>query len=163
MNDTVNSYAYNAESEMTSAAGVNYLYDGDGRRVAKLNGSGQPTKVYWYGSGGSILAETNNSGATTAEYIFFGGQRMAMLPSSASAQYYVEDMLGSSRVVTTNTGVVCYDADFYPYGGERTVTDNCPASNKSQVFWSAPLCLWLPSKNALRDLSGIRRCQRQIL
>ena len=39
-------------------------------------------------------------------------------------------MLGSSRVVTTNTGVVCYDADFYPYGGERTVTDNCPSSNK---------------------------------
>jgi len=113
-----------------TAAGVNYLYDGDGRRVTKLNGSGQPTKVYWYGSGGSILAETNSSGAVTAEYAFFGGQRIAMLPSSGSAQYYVEDMLGSSRIVATNTGVVCYDADFYPYGGERTVTDNCPASNK---------------------------------
>jgi len=53
-----------------------------------------------------------------------------MIPSTGSPQYYVEDMLGSSRVVTTNTGVVCYDADFYPYGGERTVTDNCPSSNK---------------------------------
>jgi RHS repeat-associated protein len=27
--------------------------------------------------------------------------------------------------VTTNTGIVCYDADFYPYGGERTVTNTC--------------------------------------
>ena len=53
-----------------------------------------------------------------------------MLPPSGAAQYYVEDMLGSSRVVTTNTGVVCYDADFYPYGGESAITNNCPAANK---------------------------------
>jgi RHS repeat-associated protein len=26
--------------------------------------------------------------------------------------------------------VVCYDADFYPFGGERSVTDNCPQANK---------------------------------
>jgi len=39
-------------------------------------------------------------------------------------------MLGSSRVITTNTGVVCYDADFYPYGGESAITNNCPAANK---------------------------------
>src|SRR5262249_7143884 len=40
-------------------------------------------------------------------------------------QYYVEDLLGTSRIVTTNTGAVCYDADFYPYGGERTVINSC--------------------------------------
>ena len=129
---------YNAESEMTSAVGANYLYGGDGRRVAKLNGSGQPTKVYWYGSGGSILAETDNNGNATAEYIFFGGQRIAMLPSGGNAQYYVEDMLGSSRVVTTNTGVLSgvypersrRDADFYPFGGERIYTDACDSAYK---------------------------------
>ncbi|MGA2482829.1 MAG: RHS repeat-associated core domain-containing protein [Candidatus Acidiferrales bacterium] len=76
-----------------------------------------------------FLAESDASGAATAEYVFFGGQRVAMLPVGGSAQYYVEDMLGSSRVVTTNTGVVCHDADFYPYGGERTVTNSC-AQNK---------------------------------
>jgi RHS repeat-associated protein len=38
--------------------------------------------------------------------------------------------LGTSRVIATNTGVVCYDADFYPYGGERTpYTNNCPTTN----------------------------------
>jgi RHS repeat-associated protein len=72
-----------------------------------------------------FLAETDASGTATAEYVFFGGQRIAMLPAGGGAQYYVEDMLGSSRVVTTDTGVVCYDADFYPYGGERTVTNSC--------------------------------------
>jgi len=99
--------------------------DGDGRRVSKVG-----SKLYWYGSAGEILAETNASGATTAEYIFFGGKRVAMLPAGGSAQFYVEDLLGTSRILTTNTGVVCYDADFYPYGGERPpYTNNCPATN----------------------------------
>jgi RHS repeat-associated protein len=44
--------------------------------------------------------------------------------------YYVEDLLGTSRVITTNTGVVCYDADFYPFGGERAYTNTCPQNYK---------------------------------
>jgi RHS repeat-associated protein len=28
------------------------------------------------------------------------------------------------------SGVVCYDADFYPYGGERTYTNTCPQNYK---------------------------------
>jgi len=121
----VTNYQWDAESELKSAAGVAYTYDSDGRRVSKVG-----SKLYWYGSGGEILAETNTSGATTAEYIFFGGKRVAMLPAGNSAQFYVEDMIGTSRVITTNSGVVCYDADFYPYGGERTpYTNNCPTTN----------------------------------
>jgi RHS repeat-associated protein len=123
-NDGVNSYTWDAESQLKSGGGVNYLYDGDGRRVSKSSG-----KLYWYGSGGDILAETDASGNTTAEYIFFGGQRIAMLPAGGNPIYYVEDLLGTSRVITTNTGVVCYDADFYPYGGERTITNTCPQNN----------------------------------
>ena len=86
-------------------------------------------KLYWYGAGNEILAETDASGNTTAEYIFFGGKPIAMLPAGGSAQYYVEDFLGSSRVVTNSTGVVCYDADFTPFGGELPYTDNCPSPN----------------------------------
>src|SRR2546427_11281282 len=53
-----------------------------------------------------------------------------MLPVSGNPIYYVEDLLGTSRVMTTNTGVVCYDADFYPYGGERTpYTNTCTQNN----------------------------------
>jgi RHS repeat-associated protein len=110
---------------LRSAGGINYAYDGDGRRVAKVG-----SKLYWYGSGGDILAETDGSGNATAEYIFFGGKRIAMLPASSSPVYYVEDLLGTSRVITTNTGVVCYDADFYPYGGERPYTNTCPQNYK---------------------------------
>ena len=103
------------------------------RRVSKSGGS---SKLYWYGSGGDILAETDTSGNTTAEYIFFGGKRIAMIPSTGipplagNPIYYVEDLLGTSRVITTNTGVVCYDADFYPFGGERAYTNTCPQNYK---------------------------------
>jgi RHS repeat-associated protein len=113
-------YTWNAESQMKTAAGVTYSYDGNGRRAAKVG-----SKLYWYGSGGEILAETNPSGTTTAEYVFFGGKRVALLPAGSNAQYYVEDFLGSSRIVTQNTGAVCYDADFPPYGQERAYTNSC--------------------------------------
>ncbi len=124
-NDGVNSYTWDAESQLKTAAGVAYAYDGDGRRVAKSSG-----KLYWYGSGGEILAETDVSGNTTAEYIFFGGKRIAVLPAGGNPIYYVEDLLGTSRVVTDASGVVCYDADFYPYGGERSYTNTCPQNYK---------------------------------
>jgi RHS repeat-associated protein len=121
----VTNYQWDAESQLKSAAGVTYTYDGDGRRVSKVG-----SKLYWYGSGGDILAETDASGNTTAEYIFFEGKRIAMVPTGGNPVYYIEDLLGTSRVITTTTGVVCYDADFYPYGGERTpYTNDCPATN----------------------------------
>ena len=142
-NDSVNGYAWNAESDLKTAAGVNYLYDapfasrmilrdGDGRRAAKANSANPPVpyKLYWYGPGGAMLAETDGSGNTQNEYVFFGGKRVALLPSGSTAQFYAEDMLGSTRIVTTNTGVVCYDADSYPYGGERTpYTNSCTQNN----------------------------------
>ncbi len=124
-NDGTIAYTYNGESQMATANGVTYAYDGDGRRVYKSNG-----KLYWYGAGGDILAETDLSGNTPNEYIFFGGKRIAMLPAGGNPIYYVEDMLGSSRVITTNTGAVCYDADFDPYGGEHAYTNTCSQNYK---------------------------------
>ena len=127
--DGYNSYTtWNAESQLTVVGSSTYLYDGDGRRVAKANTAVPPApyKLYWYGPHGEILGETDASGNTLNEYVFLGSRRIAMLPAGANAILYVEDKLGTSRVNTDNTGVVCYDADFYPYGGERVpYTDTC--------------------------------------
>jgi RHS repeat-associated protein len=123
--DGVYSYIWDGESQLTSGGGVNYLYDGDGRRVAKVG-----SKLYWYGSGGEILAETDTAGNTQNEYVFFGGKRIAQVPATGNPIYYVEDLLGTSRVLTTASGTVCYDADFYPYGGERSYTNTCPQNYK---------------------------------
>jgi hypothetical protein len=43
-------------------------------------------------------------------------------------------MLASLRVITTNTGVVWYDVDFYPCGGESAITFGA-----KEEPWTEPL------------------------
>jgi RHS repeat-associated protein len=125
--DGANSYAYNAESEIKSAAGVTYTYDGDGNRLEKSSG-----KIYWYGAGTEILDESDTSGNFSNEYVFFGGKRVAMrVVSSGTIYYYEDDMLGSARtMVQAGQTAVCYDADFYPFGGERDIVSTCGSNYK---------------------------------
>lgn len=117
---------YDAENRMTSTAGVTYTHDGDGKRVAKSNG-----KLYWYGMSADALVETDASGNNPTEYIFFGGKRIARRDSSGTVFYYFGDHLGTSRsIVQAGQSSPCYDADYYPFGGERVVTDTCPQAYK---------------------------------
>ncbi|HEV2288631.1 MAG TPA: RHS repeat-associated core domain-containing protein [Candidatus Acidoferrales bacterium] len=177
LTDGTNTYAYNAESEIKSAASVTYtgVYpelarrggrsrrNGDGNRVEKASGT-----IYWYtsaslspgGAGTEILDESNSSGTITNEYVFFGGKRVAMRNvTSGTIYYYEEDMLRSSRTqrglpgrrrvepgrqkglpgprqgepgrsVQAGQTSVCYDADFYPFGGERDITNTCTQNYK---------------------------------
>ena len=127
LNDGAYTYGYNAESEIKSAAGVNYTYDGDGNRIEKSSG-----KIYWYGAGTEILDESDTSGNFTNEYVFFGGKRIAMRNvSSGTIYYYEDDMLGSARtMVQAGQTSVCYDGDFYPFGGERIITNTCTQNYK---------------------------------
>ena len=117
-------YTWDGESQIKTAGGVTYSYDGDGRRAAKVG-----SKLYWYGSGGEILSETDTAGNVQNEYVFFGGKRVALMLSNGDKRYYVEDSLGSSRVVA-GTGAVCYDADFPPFGQERAYTNTCSQNYK---------------------------------
>jgi RHS repeat-associated protein len=124
--DVTNTYVWNAESEIKTAGGLNYTYDGDGDRVQKSNG-----KIYWYGAGSQVLDESDAAGNITDEYIYFGGKRIAhQVVSTSALNYYVEDMLGSSRALATSTGTLCYDADFYPYGGEHDYVNTCAQNYK---------------------------------
>jgi RHS repeat-associated protein len=127
LTDNVNTYAWNAESEMKSGSGVTYTYDGDGNRLMKAN-----QKIYWYGAGTEILDESDTSGNFTNEYVFFGGRRIAIRSvSSGTIDYYEEDMLGSSRTLVQAGGTSpCFDADFLPFGYEKDVTTTCSQNYK---------------------------------
>jgi RHS repeat-associated protein len=118
LSDGMHTYTYNAENQLTSAAGVNYTYDGDGKRVEKSG-----SKLYWYGMQSDALMETDLSGNLTYEYIFFGGKRIARRDSSNNVVYYVADHLGTSRVVFGSDGILD-QSDFYPFGGERVLTSS---------------------------------------
>lgn len=51
--------------------------------------------------------------------------------SSGTIDYYEEDLLGSSRtMVQAGATSVCYDAAFYPFGGERDITNTCTQNYK---------------------------------
>jgi RHS repeat-associated protein len=126
LSDVTSTYVWNAESEIKTGGGINYSYDGDGDRVQKSNG-----KIYWYGAGSQVLDESDASGNITDEYIYFGGKRVAhRVVSGNSVYFYAEDMLGSSRALATSTGTLCYDADFFPYGGEKDYVNSCPQNYK---------------------------------
>src|SRR5439155_3294320 len=115
------SYGYDAENRITSAAGVNYTYDGSGLRVKKSSGL-----LYWRGPSGDALAETDLTGNIVSEYVFFAKRRVARRDGSGSVFYYDADSLGTTRTITNANGNVCYDAEFTPYGTELIHTNSCP-------------------------------------
>jgi len=117
-------YTWDARNRLQSAGGVTYTYDGDGKRVMKSSGT-----LYWTLPGGTPLAETDASGNILNEYIFFAG-RIARRDSSGNVYYYFQDQVGTSKVITTSAGVVCYDADFLPYGQEMAYINSCPQNYK---------------------------------
>jgi RHS repeat-associated protein len=126
--DGTHTYAYNAENQLTSVGSTNYSYDGDGKRVAKWTGQqGQVVqKYYWYNlDGSSVDDQSAGPNSPTDEYVFFAGRRIAHLDPAGNVYYLFSDLVGSTRVVTNSAGVICYDADFYPYGGEIVFTDTC--------------------------------------
>src|SRR6266481_2364725 len=116
--DGLNSYSWDAENGLNSAAGVNYTYDGDRLRVAKSSGT-----LYWRSLPGQTLAETDLTGSTTNaqyhEYIFFAGRRIARRETSGNILYYFSDQVDSTRVIfRSDNQTVCFDSDYTPFGTE---------------------------------------------
>ena len=56
-----------------------YSYDGDGRRVKKVDRSTGRTVIYHYDRAGNILAETDAAGVRLAEYLYINGQHVAKI------------------------------------------------------------------------------------
>jgi RHS repeat-associated protein len=109
-------FTYDAENRITGAGGYTYIYDDEGSRVEKSNGS--TGTIYWYMSPG-IVAESSLTGALTSEYVFFNGERVARkdYPSDA-VSYYFSDHLKTAAVITNSAGTITEDEDYYPWGGE---------------------------------------------
>ena len=121
--DGLYNYTWDAENHLKSANGVNYTYDGGLRRVKKSNG-----KLYWY-SGGQILEETDVSGNLISDYVYFAGRRVGRRDASGTVYSYVTDPLGTTKGIISSS-TLCYDADFYPFGGEKVLTNTCAQNYK---------------------------------
>ncbi|MBU2429173.1 MAG: hypothetical protein KKH99_00635, partial [Proteobacteria bacterium] len=98
---------------------VNFTYDGHGTRIAKTVNNGSTT--YYIGS----HYEIRNGIAT--KYLFAGNLRIAMIKNNA-AVYFHKDHLGSSTVLTDDTGTITNNQQttYMPYGsisGSSDITD----------------------------------------
>lgn len=99
--------AENHQKEVKNASNAiigTYLYDGEGKRVKKINSS--ETTVFVYNAGGKLVAEYSTQLATTPQ-----------------VSYMTQDHLGSPRVITNENGAVTQRKDYAAFG-EQTFTTN---------------------------------------
>ena len=90
-----------------------YTYDADGARVKKADGASGLTTVY-VGQHFEKLVYPS----TSTTYYFLGGQRVAM-KKAGTLTYLLTDHLGSTHVVTNQSGGIVAQQLYKPWGEPR--------------------------------------------
>jgi len=127
-------FTWDAASELLRVAnnGVTqgvYAYDAQGRRVESVESS---TIFYAY-LGTETLYENNTTSKTITDYIYADGMRFGKL-SGGVINYYHEDVLGSTRLVTDPSGNVLFADGYQPFGQDS----GTPTSSQTYRFTGKP-------------------------
>ncbi len=88
---------------------------GVGARYDHLKISGNPAEneiYYIRDTEGNVIAEYDGVGNLISEYVYGNGQRMARLEPDGTVDYYLNDHLGSARVMAGSG----WSANYYPFG-----------------------------------------------
>ena len=115
---------------------VNGSNFGASQGTSTLTINGTPVTQYHYWTNNQIGAAVVPSGATTGYVVVTVNgassptNQYVIYTVTPTVYYYFDDALGSSRVITNSSGTICYDADFYPFGGERPYTNTCTQNYK---------------------------------
>ncbi len=78
----------------------------------------------------------STTNAAFSEYIYFDGKRAARRDYQSNVFYYFADQVGSARGMfevlagSHSASPPCFDADFYPFGGEHDFLNSCPQNYK---------------------------------
>jgi RHS repeat-associated protein len=124
-------FTYDAENRMTSAtltATTVYLYDGDGRRAAKINcptGTGLGTCGPSTTGAYTVWYAYDASGELAAEY----GQSLTAAAPRCTTCYVMEDHLGSTRMMADQNGTLVAAHDYLPFGEEIYAGTNSRSSS----------------------------------
>ena len=104
------------------ATTTSFVYDGDGARVKKVEGT--KTSIY---IGKLYVCEFD----LCAKFIWAGSQRIAMKQvTSGSVTYFHTDHLGSTSVLTNAAGAVEQTLTYYPFGETQTTTGSANSAYK---------------------------------
>ena len=104
---------FDAENRLisTTEGNLNFLYDGNSRRLRKMAGT---SKIYFiYSSTGKLLVEDNWTAVTSKDHIYFNGQLIATRTEADYVRLFFKDHLGSTRSVVKIDPVI---VDFYGWG-----------------------------------------------
>jgi RHS repeat-associated protein len=138
--DLVNHYLYDPEGrlcavEYPSGQGTEYmlyLYDGEGRRVAKVSnptfsctpGTGSTLlETYLLGPSGEHITELGQAGIFLRSNVYANGQLLATYTNNKT-YFALNDWLGSKRVVTNYDGTVAQMCMNLPFGDELICSAN---------------------------------------
>lgn len=97
-----------------------FRYDGDGKRVEKIDASGTTRFVY---DGSTVVAETDGSGNITSYYLPGVGWVTA-----GAQRYFRENALGSNVATTNASGTVDSRTEYDAYGVEFNVSSGTKSS-----------------------------------
>ncbi|HEY2019269.1 MAG TPA: hypothetical protein VGH38_37435, partial [Bryobacteraceae bacterium] len=140
-NDLINSYLYDPEGRLCAVeypttgqgtAYMLYLYDGEGRRVAKVSnptfsctlGTGYTLmETYLLGPSGEQVTELNGDGTFLRSNVYANGQLLATYTNNKT-YFALNDWLGSKRVVTNYDGTVAQMCMNLPFGDELICSTN---------------------------------------
>jgi RHS repeat-associated protein len=115
-NDGIHNYSYDAENRILYVDYDNtaiYVYDAEGRRVAKAAGS--TTTYYVYNPDGQVDSERDGNNNWVQTYIHFGNKLVALYRGSNTG-FFHQDHLGSTRLVTLSDKSIYENMDFLPFG-----------------------------------------------
>ncbi|HKT09249.1 MAG TPA: RHS repeat-associated core domain-containing protein, partial [Gemmatimonadaceae bacterium] len=105
------------DSVVTNGAKVSFLYDGQGRRVAKVTG-GDLRYIY---SGGQLIAEVDSSNTTLAQdiYRYYPGVDNPHSVKAVSGTYYYLSSIGTPGIAALidSTGKIKNRYRYSPWGG----------------------------------------------
>ncbi|MFA5119283.1 MAG: RHS repeat-associated core domain-containing protein [Candidatus Omnitrophota bacterium] len=123
---------YDAENRLIQANELGiittFAYDGDGGRVKKESASGTTTYI------GSLFETDSNNKVT--KHIFAGANRVCSVdydnrtPGTVNRNYYHSDHLGSSNVITNQSGAQIESVEYTPYGTIAQITGSDVVKHK---------------------------------
>ena len=142
-NNRIGSFTYDGRGNVTAVPGRTMYYDGQNQQTVEQR-SGGPLVYYWYEDAGRRIGKNDTTTATIFVYDAFGrlaeefwgpaigfasqnvkthiyggaGGHLATETTGVGRQYFTNDHLGSTRLVTNTAGGTVSTHDYLPFGEE---------------------------------------------
>ncbi|MDA1055053.1 MAG: proprotein convertase P-domain-containing protein, partial [Planctomycetota bacterium] len=136
--DTVH-YEYDYRNLLTAVEDgtnrIEYIYDGNGDRIAKVvNGErttfvNDPNREFT-----QVLLELDDAGAVEASYTYGDGRIRGLLPGETNPAYYIIDAIGSTSDLTNSSASVLQSYSYDAFGSTRVVDAGGVAASVTNEF-----------------------------